>query len=130
MKQNGPFGLLSTISDFLVCIDPQGRIKRASTTSHTFLQVSKELLQESIERFVQPEDLVLLTEARKNAKKSGEKQVFVCRLLRQSVLPVWVNCYLFYLPDDSFLIAAFDAMHWKENEDRLIYLSKIGRAHV
>lgn len=123
MKQNGPFGLLSTISDFLVCIDPQGRIKRASTTSYTFLQVSKELLQESIERFVQPEDLVLLTEARNNAKKSGEKQVFVCRLLRQSVLPVWVNCYLFYLPDDSFLIAAFDAMHWKENEDRLIYLS-------
>lgn len=123
MKQNGPFGLLSTISDFLVCIDPQGRIKRASTTSYTFLQVSKELLQESIERFVQPEDLVLLAEARNNAKKSGEKQVFVCRLLRQSVLPVWVNCYLFYLPDDSFLIAAFDAMHWKENEDRLIYLS-------
>ena len=123
MKQNGPFGLLSTISDFLVCIDPQGKIKRASPTSHTFLQVSKELLQEPIERFIQPEDLVLLTEARKSAKKSGEKQVFVCRLLRQSVLPVWVNCYLFYLPDDSFLIAAFDAMHWKENEDRLIYLS-------
>lgn len=123
MKQNGPFGLLSTISDFVVCIDPQGIIQRTSTSSQTFLQVSTGLLKESIERFVQPEDLVLLTEARKNAKESGEKQVFVCRLLRQRVLPVWVNCYLFYLSDDSFLVAAFDAMHWKENEDRLIYLS-------
>ncbi|MBX3616972.1 GGDEF domain-containing protein [Nitrosomonas sp.] len=123
MTQNDSFGLLSTISDFLVCIDPQGIIQRASTPSHTFLQVSTGLLQESIETFVQPEDIVLLTEARRNAKQSGGKQVFVCRLLRQRALPIWVNCYLFYLTEDSFLIAAFDAMHWKESEDRSIYLS-------
>jgi len=117
------FDLLSSISDFAVRINAHGIVQQASAASQVFLQLSAELQQEPIELFIQPEDIVLFTEAREKAKHSGEKQVFVCRLLRQRVLPVWVDCYVLQLPKDEFLIAAFDATHWKDNENQLVYLS-------
>jgi diguanylate cyclase (GGDEF)-like protein len=117
------FDLLSGISDFAVQIDAQGVIQQASLSSQTFLQLPTELLQESIGLFIQPEDMGLFAEAREKSRQSGEKQAFVCRLLRQRVLPVWVNCYMLMLPGDEYLIAAYDATHWKDNENRLVYLS-------
>jgi len=106
-----------------VCINAQGIIQQASKPSQPFLQLPTELLQESIGLFIQPEDMSLFTEAREKARSSGEKQTFICRLLRQRVLPVWVDCYILPLPEDKYLIAAFDATHWKDNENRLIHLS-------
>ncbi len=117
------FDLLSCISDFVVRINGQGVIQQASVPSQAFLQLPTELLQESVELFIQPEDMALFREAREKAKHSGEKQAFVCRLLRQRVLPVWVDCYVLQLPKDECLIAAFDATHWKDNENQLVYLS-------
>lgn len=123
MNLHVSFDLLSGISDFAVRIDAQGVILQASPLSQTFLQLPTELLQESIELIIQPEDMGLFAEAREKARLSGEKQAFVCRLLRQRVLPVWVNCYMLMLPKDEYLIAAYDATHWKDNENRLVYLS-------
>lgn len=123
MNLHVSFDLLSGISDFAVRIDAQGVILQASPLSQTFLQLPTELLQESIELIIQPEDMGLFAEAREKARRSGEKQAFVCRLLRQRVLPVWVNCYMLMLPKDEYLIAAYDATHWKDNENRLVYLS-------
>lgn len=123
MSSQASYDLLSCISDFAVRINAHGVIQQASASSQAFLQLPAELLQESIEFFIQPEDRVLFTEAREKAKRSGEKQALVCRLLRQRVLPVWVDCYVFQLPEDEYLIAAFDATHWKDNENQLIYLS-------
>ena len=117
------FDLLACISDFAVCVNAQGIIELASKPSQVFLQLPRELSQQPIELFVQPEDMALFAEAREKAKQSGAKQAFICRLLRQRVLPVWVDCYLYSLPQDKYLIAAFDATHWKDNENRLVYLS-------
>lgn len=123
MNLHVSFDLLSGISDFAARIDAQGVIQQASQSSQTFLQLPTELLQESIELFIQPEDMALFAEAREKAKQSGEKQAFVCRMLRQRVLPIWVNCYMLMLPKDEYLIAAYDATYWKDNENRLVYLS-------
>lgn len=123
MNSNATLGMLSAISDFLVCINAQGIIQSASEPSRDFLQATTGLLQESFEAFVQPEDIPFFSEAQRNAKQNGEKQAFVCRLLRQGVLPVWVDCYIYYLPEDKYLIAAFDATHWKASENRLIHLA-------
>lgn len=123
MNPHASFDLLSCISDFAVCINAHGVIEQASKPSQAFLQLPAELLQESIELFIQPEDMALFAEAREKAKQSGEKQTFICRLLRQRVLPVWVDCYMHALPEDKYLIAAFDATHWKDSESRLVYLS-------
>lgn len=123
MNSQMSFDLLSCLSDFAVCINAQGIIQQASQSSQTFLQLPTELLQEPIELFIQPEDMALFTEAQGKAKDSGEKQTFICRLLRQRVLPVWVDCYILPLPEDKYLIAAFDATHWKDNESRLVHLS-------
>ena len=123
MNSHASFDLLSCISDFAVCMNAQGIIELASKPSQAFLQLPTELLQESIELFIQPEDMALFVEAREKAKLSGEKQTFICRLLRQRVLPVWVDCYIRSLPEDKYLIVAFDATHWKDNENRLVYLS-------
>lgn len=123
MNPHASFDLLSCISDFAVCINAHGVIEQASKPSQAFLQLPAELLQESIELFIQPEDMALFAEAREKAKQSGEKQTFICRLLRQRVLPVWVDCYMHALPQDKYLVVAFDATHWKDNENRLVYLS-------
>ena len=123
MNSRTSFDLLSCLSNFAVCINAQGIIQQASKPSQPFLQLPTELLQESIGLFIQPEDMSLFTEAREKARSSGEKQTFICRLLRQRVLPVWVDCYILPLPEDKYLIAAFDATHWKDNENRLIHLS-------
>lgn len=123
MNSQASFDLLSCVSDFAVCINAHGVIEQASKPSQAFLQLPAELLQEPIESFIQPEDMVLFAEAREKAKQSGEKQTFICRLLRQRVLPVWVHCYMHVLPEDKYLIVAFDATHWKDSESRLVYLS-------
>jgi len=123
VNPHASFDLLSCISDFAVCINAHGVIEQASKPSQAFLQLPAELLQESIELFIQPEDMALFAEAREKAKQSGEKQTFICRLLRQRVLPVWVDCYMHALPQDKYLVVAFDATHWKDNENRLVYLS-------
>lgn len=117
------FDLLSCISDFAVCINAQGIIEQASKPSQVFLQLPGELPQQPIGLFIQPEDRALFAEACEKARQGGAKQAFICRLLRQRVLPVWVDCYLYSLPQDKYLVVAFDATHWKDNENRLVYLS-------
>ncbi|QOJ22669.1 MAG: GGDEF domain-containing protein [Gammaproteobacteria bacterium] len=123
MNSSASFDLLSCISDFAACINAQGIIQQASKPSQAFLQLSKELPQEPIASFIQPEDMMLFAEAKEKAKQSGSKQAFICRFLRQRVLPVWVDCYVYPLPEDRYLVVAFDATHWKDNENRLVYLS-------
>lgn len=123
MNSYASFDLLSCISDFAVCINAQGIIEQASKPSQLFLQLPSELPQEPIELFIQSEDMALFNEAREKAKQSGAKQAFICRLLRQRVLPVWVDCYLYSLPQDKYLVVAFDATHWKDSESRLVCLS-------
>ena len=103
MSSQASYDLLSCISDFAVRINAHGIVQQASAASHVFLQLSAELQQEPIELFIQPEDMALFKEAREKAKHSGEKQTFVCRLLRQRVLPVWVDCYVIQLPKDEYL---------------------------
>ena len=123
MNSQASYDLLSCISDFSVRINAHGVIQQASTSSQAFLQLPAELLQESIEFLIHPEDRSPFIEVLEKAKHSGEKQTFVCRLLRQRVLPVWVDCYVLQLPEDEYFIAAFDATHWKDNENQLVYLS-------
>lgn len=123
MSSHASYDLLSCISDFAVRINAHGVIQQASASSQAFLQLPEELLRESIEFFIQFEDRVLFTEVWEKAKCSGEKQTFVCRLLRQRVLPVWVDCYVLQLSEDEYLIAAFDATHWKDTENQLVHLS-------
>lgn len=104
-------------------IDAQGVIQQASDTSPTFLKLPAGLLQEPVRFFIHPEDMRLFASALELAKSSASKQSFVCRLLRQRVLPVWMDCYILPLQQGEFVLAAFDASHWKENEARLVYLS-------
>ena len=123
MNSQASYDLLSCISDFSVRINAHGVIQQASTSSQAFLQLPAELLQESIEFLIHPEDRSPFIEVLEKARHSGEKQTFVCRLLRQRVLPVWVDCYVLQLAEDEYFIAAFDATHWKDNENQLVYLS-------
>lgn len=123
MTSQASFNLLSRLSDFAVRIDAQGVIQQASDSAQAFLKLSGGLLEEPIGLFIQPEDMVLFTAAQELASGSGEKQTFVCRLLRQRVLPVWVDCHLIPMPHREWILAAFDATHWKENESRLVHLS-------
>lgn len=123
MNPEVSFDLLSCLSDFAVRVNAHRIIQQASQTSQRFLQLPKELLQESIELLIQPEDMALFIEMQEKVKASGEKQTLTCRLLRQRVLPVWVDCHILPLPEDEYLIVAFNATHWKDNENRLIHLS-------
>lgn len=123
MNSRASFNLLSDICDFAVCINVQGIIQQASKSSQAFLQVSADLHQESIEAYIQSEDMIAFSNAQEKARQSGEKQSLVCRLLRQRVLPVWVDCYIHRLLDDEYIVVAFDATHWKENETQLVYFS-------
>ncbi len=123
MSSKSSFDFLSCLSDFSVCINAEGIIQQASKSSQVFLQLPRELLHESIKLFIQPEDMVLFTEACEKAMNSGGKQSLVCRLLRQRVLPVWVDCHILSLSEEQYLVAAFDATHWKDNENKLTYLS-------
>ncbi|MDP1950953.1 MAG: GGDEF domain-containing protein [Nitrosomonas sp.] len=111
------------MSDFAVRINAQGIILQASEPSQFFLQLPTELLQESIELFVQPEDMALVIAAQRMARDNGKKQTFICRFLRQRVLPVWMDCRILPLQEEEYLLAAFDATHWKDNETRLVHLS-------
>jgi diguanylate cyclase (GGDEF)-like protein len=123
MSSQENFDFLSRLSDFAVRIDAQGVIQEASNTSKAFLQLPTDLLQESIQLFIQPEDMPKLTVAQGKARESGCKQVIASRLLRQKVLPVWVDCHILPLQDGDYMLIAFDMTHWKENEARLVYLS-------
>lgn len=123
MSSQASFNLLSHLSDFVVRVDAQGIIQQASAPSQMFLELPADLTQQPIALFMQPEDIALFTEAQESAKVSGKKQTFVGRLLRQQVLPVWVDCHLLPLPEGECILAAFDATHWKENEARLVHLS-------
>ncbi|HQV89116.1 MAG TPA: bifunctional diguanylate cyclase/phosphodiesterase [Nitrosomonas sp.] len=123
MNSKASFDLLSGLSDFAVGINAYGIIQQASESSQKFLQLTTGLVHESIELIIQSEDIDLFKEAQEKAKNSREKQRFVLRLLRQKVLPVWVDCHILPLQEDGYLVAAFDANHWKDNENRLVYLS-------
>ncbi len=118
-----PFGLLSSLSDFAVRINAEGIIQQVSESSQTFLQLPTELLHESIELFIQPEDMVLLIAAQKAVIDSAERYTFTCRLLRQRVLPIWMDCHILPMEEGDYLLVAFDATHWKDNEARLVHLS-------
>ncbi|MDO9371245.1 MAG: EAL domain-containing protein [Gammaproteobacteria bacterium] len=118
------FDLLSCLADFVVRIDANGVIRQASESSQAFLELSASPVGEPAGFFILSEDMALFTEAQEFASRTGGKQSFVCRLLRQRVLPVWVDCHIFRLEGrDEYVVAAFDASHWKENETRLARLS-------
>lgn len=124
MNDPQSFNLLSCLADFAVRIDAEGTILQASELSQGFLDLSGSPVGESVKLFIQPEDKAAFLEAREMAALVGEKRSFVCRLLRQRVLPVWTDCHLFRLQgQDEYVFVAFDASHWKENEARLAHLS-------
>jgi len=118
------FNLLSCLTDFAVRIDAGDVILQASEFSHAFLELPASPVGDPVKFFIQPEDLATFLEAKKMASLVGEKQSFVCRLLRQRVLPVWTDCHIFRLQGrDEYVFAAFNASHWKENETKLVHLS-------
>lgn len=104
-------------------IDQQGIIQQVSQSSTSFLQLPTSVLQESIQLYIQPEDMQQLVTAQEMAIKTENKQFITCRLLRQKVVPVWVDCHILPLKDESYLLVAFNATHWKENEAKLAHLS-------
>ena len=118
------FNLLSCLTDFAVRIDANGTIKQTSELSQAFLELPDSPVGESVKFFIQPEDMGNFLNAKDLASRTEEKQSFVCRLLRQRVLPVWVDCHIFRLQGrDEYIFVAFDASHWKENEAKLFRLS-------
>ena len=118
------FNLLSYLTDFAVRIDAEGAILQASELSQAFLDSPAGLVGESITLFIQPEDIPSFMGAKEIASLIGEKQSFVCRLLRQRILPVWTDCHIFRLPErNEYVLVAFDVSHWKENEAKLAHLS-------
>ena len=124
MNDPASFNLLSCMTDFAVRIDADGVIQQAQEPSRAFLELSASPVGEPVRFFIQPEDMAIFTEAKNRASLTGEKQSFVCRLLRQRVLPVWTDCHILCLEGrDEHLFAAFDASHWKESEARLSHLS-------
>ena len=124
MNDSQSFNLLSCLTDFAVRIDAGDVILQASEFSHAFLELPASPVGDPVKFFIQPEDLATFLEAKKMASLVGEKQSFVCRLLRQRVLPVWTDCHIFRLQGrDEYVFAAFNASHWKENETKLVHLS-------
>ena len=118
------FNLLSCLTDFAVRIDADGVIQQALESSQIFLELPSSPVGEPVKFFIQPEDMAVFLEAKNLASLTGVKQSFVCRLLRQRVLPVWADCHILCLEgQDEHFFAAFDASHWKENEARLSHLS-------
>ncbi len=118
------FKLLSSLTDFAVRIDADDVIRHALESSQVFLELPANPIGESVKFLIQPEDMETFLKAKNQASLTGEKQTFVCRLLRQHVLPVWVDCHIFPLEDQNeHFLVAFDASHWKENEAKLFHLS-------
>ena len=124
MNDPKSFLLLSCLMDFAVRINAEGTILQASELSQTFLDLSASPVGEAVNLLIQPEDMAAFLKAKEMASLAGEKQSFVCRLLRQRVLPVWMDCHIFRLQGrDEYVFVAFDASHWKENEAKLAHLS-------
>ena len=124
MNDPQSFNLLSCLTDFAVRINAEGMILQASELSQAFLDLSASPVGESVNLFIQPEDMAVFQEAQEVAALIGIKQSFVCRLLRQRALPVWMDCHIFRLQGrDEYVLVAFDASHWKENEAKLAHSS-------
>ena len=124
MSDPQSFNLLSCLTDFAVRIDAEGGILQASELSQAFLELSASPVGESVKFFIQPEDMSAFLQAQERVTLTEGKQSFVCRLLRQRVLPVWTDCHIFRLQGrDEYIFVAFDASHWKENEAKLVHLS-------
>jgi diguanylate cyclase (GGDEF)-like protein len=124
VKAPQSFNLLSCLTDFAIRLDEAGFILQASELSQTFLDLSASPVGESFSFFIQPEDMPAFLNAKETATLIGQKQSFVCRLLRQRVLPVWVDCHIFRLQGlDEYVLVALDASHWKESEAKLAHLS-------
>ncbi|MBI3480983.1 MAG: EAL domain-containing protein [Nitrosomonadales bacterium] len=124
MSDQTSFNLLSFLTDFAVRLDAHGVILQASELSRTFLKYPASLTGEQISVFIQPEDMAAFLEAKEMAALIGEKQPFVCRLLRQHALHVWVDCHIYRLQgQDEYVFIAFDASHWKASEAKLAMLS-------
>ncbi len=124
MNDPKSFNLLSCLTDFAVRIDANGTILQASDLSQAFLDLPASPVGESVNFFIQPEDMVAFQEAKDMTALIGKKSSFVCRLLHQRVLPVWTDCHIFRLQDrDEYVFVAFDASHWKESEAKLAHKS-------
>ena len=118
------FSSLASLADFAVRINTNGMILQASESSQAFIDLSVSPAGEAINFLIHPEDLPILIKAKELASLSGKKQSLVCRLLRQRVIPVWVDCHILRLHgQDEFAFIAFDATHWKENEAKLAHLT-------
>ncbi|MCX7185184.1 MAG: bifunctional diguanylate cyclase/phosphodiesterase [Nitrosospira sp.] len=118
------FKSISLLTDFTVRIDAGSVIRQASAPPQEFLELTASPVGEAVRFFIQPEDMSVFTAAKERALHTGEKQSFVSRLLRQRVLPVWMDCHILYLEGrNEYVFVAYDASHWKENETRLTHLS-------
>ncbi len=117
MSNPQPINLLSHLADFIVRMNVKGTIIDVSALSLAFLDLPASPIGESISTFIYPDDMTIVLNAREKASAVEKKQSFVCRLLRQRIQPVWMDCHIIHLPDmNEYVLAAFDATHWKENE--------------
>ena len=124
MTDPASFNLLSCLTDFAVRIDADDTIKQVSELSQAFLELPDSPAGEPVKFFIQPDDMADFVKAKELAALTAGKKSFVCRLLRQRALPVWVGCHIFHLQErDEYILVASDASHWKENEARLSRLS-------
>jgi diguanylate cyclase len=113
------FKLLSSMSDLVVRFDANGTILQASGETQSFLDLPASPVGKSIHLYIHPDDAPAFQEAREMSNLLGKKLSFVCRLLKRNGQPAWMDCHIVRLPSDEYLMSAFDAAHWKENEDRL-----------
>jgi diguanylate cyclase (GGDEF)-like protein len=119
-----PINLLSSLADFIVRIDAAGKILHASEPALEFLDLPASPVGETIDLLIHPEDIAEFLSTKDAASLSDGKQSFVCRFMRQRVLPVWMDCHIIRLQGtDVYVLVAFDASHWKENEAKLSHQS-------
>lgn len=124
MSDPQPINLLSTLADFIVRVNAEGKILHASDHTLEFLDLPESPVGESVSFVMHSEDVAAFFKSMEMASLLGQKQYFVCRLLRQHVLPVWMDCHILRLHElNEYVFVGFDATHWKENEAKLVHLS-------
>ena len=120
MSTPQPINLLSHLADFIVRMNAKGTIIDVSALSLAFLDLHASPVGETVIQFIHPDDRPFFLKTWEKACAVEKKRSCVCRLMRQRIQPVWVDCHLIHLPEmNEYVLAAFDASHWKENELKL-----------
>ncbi len=108
------------MTDFAIRFDKNGIIQQISARSLLLLGLFDSIEGTSVQKIIQEEDWVVFSQAQELATLTGNKQSFVCCLLNQQALPIWVDCRLYHIEDsDEYILLGLDASHWKESEARL-----------